>query len=222
MATKNLLTSGLGVNVLRGVRAHMFNDFCESLVSSLSASASEGCGIGRITYAALVATWRKDTANCGYVLNESEGRKLFSADNNDSRVRRVGAEGHWSYFVSPSAKDLVNETDSISVLVGGWLRSWSSWFDSVVRFGHYGAAGAPAASSISIALINRCSSLWSYRGVGGRVAASSEEKAQKKVAKAVAGLSSAELLAALKASGVDLASLVGASQSDNNDNNVKE
>lgn len=221
MATKNLLTSGLGVNVLRGVRSRMFNDFCESIVSSLSASASEGCGIGRITYAALVATWRKDTANCGYVLNESEGRKLFSADNNDSRVRRVGAEGHWSYFVSPSAKDLVNETDSISVLVGGWLRSWSSWFDSVVRFGHYGEGGVPAASCVTPELLSRCSSLWFHRGVGGRAAATSEEKAQKKVAKAVAGLSPAELLAALKASGVDLSTLVGGAPAQP-DNSSKE
>lgn len=33
MATKNLLASGLGVNVLRGVRARMFNDFSESLLN---------------------------------------------------------------------------------------------------------------------------------------------------------------------------------------------
>ena len=31
MATKNLLTSALGENVLKGVRSRMFNDFCESL-----------------------------------------------------------------------------------------------------------------------------------------------------------------------------------------------
>ena len=103
------------------------------------------------------------------------------------------------------------------MLIGGWLRSWSSWFDSVVCYGHYGDGGVPAASSISADLVKRCSALWSHRGVGGRVAASSEEKKQKKVAKAVAGLSAAELLAALKASGVDLAALVGgAAPADNN------
>jgi len=216
MATKNLLTSGLGVNVLRGVRSRMFNDFCESLVSSLVSSSS--CGIGRITYAALVATWRKDTANCAYALNESEGRKLYAANVADPRLRRVGVDGHWSFFVSPSAKDSEKETDSITVAVGAWLRSWSSWYDSVVQYGHYGDGGVPASSSISVGLLTRCSALWSTRGVGGRIAATSEEKAQKKVAKAVAGLSSAELLAALRASGVDLAALVGggASQSDNN------
>ena len=208
MATKNLLTSVLGENVLRGVRRSMFNDFCESLLHSLVSSASASCGVGRITYAALVAVWRKDTANGAYMLNESEGRKLFSADPTDSRVRRVGVDGHWSFFVSPSAKDASNETDSISVAVGAWLRSWSSWYESVVQYGHYGANGVPAASSISADLLNRCSSLWSYRGVGGRVAASSAEKKQKKVAKAVEGLSSAELLAALKASGVDLSTLL--------------
>ena len=227
MATKNLLTSGLGVNVLRGVRARMFNDFCESLLKSLVSSASAGCRVGRITYAALIATWRKDTVNCAYVLNESEGRKLFSAAPEDSRLRRIGVEGHWSFFVSPSARggekqDTTNEeSDRVSVLVGGWLRSWSSWYESVIQFGHYGANGVPAASSISADLVNRCSALWSYRGVGGRVAASSTEKKQKKVVKAVEGLTTAELLAALKASGVDLSALVagGAPQTESANNN---
>ena len=209
MATKNLLTSDLGQSVMNAIRVRMYDNFCESLVSSLAGSASPVCGVGRLTYAALVATWRKDTANCVYVLNESEGRKLYAASSSDPRVRRVGVEGHWSYFVAPSAKDASNETDSISVAVGAWLRSWSSWFDSVVCYGHYGANGVPAASSISVDLLARCRGLWSLRGVGGRTAASSEEKAQKKIAKAVAGLSSAELLAALRASGVDLAALVG-------------
>jgi hypothetical protein len=221
MATKNLLTSGLGVNVLRGVRSRMFNDFCESLCASLASSASASCGVGRLTYAALIATWRKDTANSAYVLNESEGRKLYSANPEDSRVRRIGVEGHWSFFVSPSAEggtdDNNRESDSISVLVGGWLRSWSSWYDSVVCYGHYGADGVPAASSITAGLLDRCRALWSSRGVGGRTAATPEEKAQKKVAKAVAGLSAAELLAALRASGVDLSALVGGNtQSGNN------
>ena len=219
MATKNLLVSDLGKSVLSGVRARMFNDFCESLCASLASSASAACGIGRITYAALIATWRKDTDNCAYVLNESEGRKLFSADPTDPRVRRVGVDGHWSFFVAPPASnqddDNNKESDSISVLVGGWLRSWSSWFDSVVCYGHYGANGVPAASSITAGLLDRCRGLWSTRGVGGRTAASAEEKAQKKVAKAVEGLSAAELLAALKASGVDLSALVGAPQSGN-------
>lgn len=219
MATKNLLVSDLGVSVMNGVRSGMFNAFCESLVSSLSASASAGCGVGRITYAALVATWRKDTANCAYTLNESEGRKLFGADPADPRLRRIGVEGHWSFFVSPSAKDLEEETDRISVLVGGWLRSWSSWYDSVICYGHYGDGGVPAASSITAGLLDRCRGLWSWRGVGGRTAATTAEKRQKKVVKAVEGLSAAELLAALKASGVDLSALVGGAAPSTDNNN---
>lgn len=215
MATKNLLTSALGENVLKGVRSHMFNDFCESLLHSLVSSSS--CGIGRITYAALIATWHKDTANCAYALNESEGRKLYAANVGDPRLRRIGCDGHWSFFVSPSAKDSEKETDSITVAVGAWLRSWSSWYESVVQYGHYGDGGVPASSSISVGLLTRCSALWSSRGVGGRTAATTEQKKQKKVAKAVEGLSASELLAALKASGVDLAALVGGgAQSDNN------
>ena len=223
MATKNLLTSELGNSVLRSIRTNMLNNFCESLCASLAGSCS--CGLGRITYAALIATWRKDTANCTYVLNESEGRKLYAGNPADPRLRRVGCDGHWSYFVAPTAKDADKETDSITVVVGGWLRSWSSWFDSVVRYGHYGTNSVPAASSISYALLNRCRGLWSSRGVGGRTAASDAEKAQKKVAKAVAGLSSAELLAALKASGVDLSTLVGAAvpaQPDNKEDNTNK
>ena len=210
MATKNLLVSALGENVLRGVRLGMFDSFCVSLCNSLVSSCS--CGIGRLTYAALVATWRKDTDNCAYALNESEGRKLYAGNPEDSRLRRIGVEGHWSFFVAPSAKDADKETDSITVLVGSWLRSWASWFDSVVCYGHYGANGVPAASSVTAGLLSRCSALWSSRGVGGRTAATTEEKKQKKVAKAVEGLSAAELLAALKASGVDLSALVGAPQ----------
>ena len=218
MATKNLLTSELGKSVLTAVRSRMFDDFCESLCASLSSSASTSCGIGRITYAALIAVWRKDTANCAYSLNESEGRKLYGANNVDPRLRRLGCEGHWSFFVSPSAKDSEKETDSITVAVGAWLRSWSSWYESVVQYGHYGEGGMPAVSSISVDLLNRCSALWSWRGVGGRTAATTAEKQQKKVAKAVEGLSASELLAALKASGVDLSTLVGAApvQPDNN------
>ena len=227
MATKNLLVSDLGKSVLTAVRSRMFNSFCESLVSSLASSASPACGVGRLTYAALIATWRKDTANCNYVLNESEGRKLYAGNPEDPRLRRIGCEGHWSYFVAPSVKDASNESDSITVLVGGWLRSWASWYESVVQFGHYGEGGAPAASSVTPELLERCKSLWSMRGVGGRTAASAEEKKQKKVAKAVEGLSAAELLAALKASGVDLSTLVAAApvpvQPDNKeDNNNKE
>ena len=213
MSTKNLLTSGLGVNVLKGVRARMFNDFCASLCASLASSASAGCGVGRITYAALVAAWRKDTVNGAYVLNESEGGKLFAANPEDCRVRRVGVEGHWSLFVAPAAANTNNESDSITVLVGSWLRSWSSWYESVVQFGHYSEGGVPAASCISANLLDRCRALWSFRGVGGRVAASAEEKKRKKVAKAVEGLSPSELLAALKASGVNLAALVGGAPS---------
>ena len=219
MATKNLLTSDLGQSVMNAIRVHMYDNFCESLVSSLASSASSSCGVGRITYAALIATWRKDTANCAYSLNESEGRKLYTASPADPRVRRIGVDGHWSYFVAPAAADADKESDSISVLVGAWLRSWSSWFDSVVCYGHYGDGGVPAASSISVDLLARCSTLWSSRGVGGRVAATTEEKAQKKVAKAVAGLSPAELLAALRASGVDLSSLMGAAPQTESDNN---
>ena len=218
MATKNLLTSELGNSVLRSIRANMLNNFCESLASSLCASASASCGIGRITYAALVATWRKDTANSAFVLNESEGRKLYAANPADPRLRRIGCEGHWSFFVAPGAADVNNESDSITVLVGSWLRSWAAWYDSVVRFGHYGEGGVPAASCISAGLLDRCRALWSFRGVGGRTAATTEEKKQKKVAKAVEGLSSAELLAALKASGVDLSALVGGAPSADNNN----
>ena len=137
---------------------------------------------------------------------------MYAGNPEDSRLRRIGVEGHWSFFVAPSAKDADKETDSITVLVGSWLRSWASWFDSVVCYGHYGANGVPAASSVTAGLLSRCSALWSSRGVGGRTAATTEEKKQKKVAKAVEGLSAAELLAALKASGVDLSALVGAPQ----------
>lgn len=214
MATKTLLLSELGKSVLNGVRSRIFDDFGASLVTSLTSSASEGCGVGRITYAALVASWREDTANGAYMLNESEGRKLIAGDVNDSRVRRVGVDGHWAYFVTPVAKDATKESDSLLVLVGGWLRSWAAWYDSVVRFGHYGEGGVPAASCISAALLDRCRALWSWRGVGGRTAATSAEKNQKKVAKAVEGLNAAELLAALKASGVDLAALVGGAAQD--------
>lgn len=222
MATKNLLTSALGENILKGVHSRMYDNFCESLCASLASSASEGCGLGRLTYAALIATWRKDTANCAYLLNESEGRKLYAANPADPRLRRIGVDGHWSYFVARSAEDANNESDSITVLVGSWLRSWTSWYDSVVCYGHYGNGGVPAASCVTLELLTRCSSLWSHRGVGGRTAATSEEKAQKKVAKAVAGLSSAELLAALKASGVDLAALVGGGASSADNDNNKE
>lgn len=213
MATKKLLQSEVGTSVINGVRSRIFDDFGASLCASLSSSASEGCGVGRITYAALIATWRKDTANGAYTLNETEGRKLFAADSRDPRVRRMGVEGHWSFFVS-SASAL--ESDSLLVLVGGWLRSWSAWYDSVVRYGHYGDGGVPAASCISARLLERCRALWSWRGVGGRTAVTTEEKRQRKVAKAVEGLNAAELLAALKASGVDLSALVGgAAQPDN-------
>ena len=223
MATKNLLTSDLGQSVMNAIRVRMYDNFCESLFNSLASSASAGCGIGRITYAALVGTWRKDTANCAYSLNESEGRKLYSANPADPRLRRIGCEGHWSYFVAPSAKDANNESDSITVLVGSWLRAWSAWYESVVQYGHYGEGGVPASSCISANLLDRCRALWSVRGVGGRVAATTAEKQQKKVAKAVEGLSTAELLAALKASGVDLSTLVGAAPAPaQTDNNVKE
>ena len=222
MATKNFLQSELGKQVMNGVRSRIFDDFGASLLSSLASSASNHCGVGRITYAALIATWRKDTVNGAYTLNEAEGRKLYTANPEDPRLRRIGVEGHWSFFITPSAKDLANETDSLSVLVGGWLRSWASWYESVVQFGHYGEGGAPAASSVTSELLERCKSLWSMRGVGGRTAASAEEKKQKKVAKAVEGLSAAELLAALKASGVDLAALLGGGASAQPDNDNKE
>lgn len=210
MATKNLLQSELGKQIINGVRSRIYDDFAASLLSSLASSASEGCGVGRITYAALIAAWRKDTVNGAYALNDTEGRKLFVANQADSRVRRVGVDGHWSFFVSSAAAD----SDSLLVLVGGWLRSWAAWYDSVIRFGHYGEGGVPAASCISANLLDRCRALWSWRGVGGRTAATTEEKRQRKVAKAVEGLNVAELLAALKASGVDLSALVGGAQSD--------
>ena len=89
MATKNLLTSGLGVDVMNAIRVRMYDNFCESLVSSLAGSASAGCGVGRLTYAALIATWRKDTDNCAYILNESEGRKLYAANVADPQIGRA-------------------------------------------------------------------------------------------------------------------------------------
>lgn len=205
MATKNLLESGLGSAVMAGVRAGMYTNFCESLVGSLAGSCS--CGVGRLTYAALVAAWLRDTDNCGYTLNESEGRKLYAADPTDPRVRRVGVEGHWSWFVAPPAGSDMCDTDSITVLVGSWLRSWSSWFDSVVRYGHYGFGGVPAGSCVSADLLTRCKGLWSFRGVGGRTAKTAEEKRQDKVNKALEGLDAAALLAALRASGADLSAL---------------
>lgn len=209
MATKNLLESSLGSAVMASVRKGMFKNFMSGLVESLENSCN--CGIGHITYAALVHAWVRDTDSCGYSLNESEGRKLYAADPADPRVRRVGVEGHWSWFVSPAAGSADNcESDSVTVLVGGWLRSWASWYDSVVRFGHYGEGGVPAGSCVSSDLLGRCKALWSFRGVGGRTAATSAEKAQKKVAKAVEGLDAASLLAALKASGVDLSALAAA------------
>lgn len=217
MATKSLLESSLGSAVLASVRKGMFTNFCESLVGSLASSCS--CGIGRLTYAALVGAWVRDTDSCGYTLNESEGRKLYAANVADPRVRRIGVEGHWSWFVAPAACNDASEserkeTDSITVLVGAWLKSWSSWYDSVVRFGHYGKGGMPDGSCVSPELLGRCKGLWSYRGVGGRTAATSAEKQQKKVAKAVEGLDAASLLAALRASGVDLSALAAAANQD--------
>lgn len=217
MATKSLLESSLGSVVMASVRKGMFKNFMSGLVNGLESSCN--CGIGHITYAALVGAWVRDTDSCGYALNESEGRKLYAADPTDPRVRRVGVEGHWSCFVAPPARkedetETSRESDSITVTVSAWLRSWSSWFDSVVRFGHYGFGGVPDGSCVSADLLNRCRSLWSYRGVGGRTAATSAEKAQKKVAKAVEGLDAAALLAALKASGVDLSALAAAANQD--------
>lgn len=213
MATKNLLESSLGSAVMASVRKGMFKNFLSGLVDNLFGSCS--CGVGRLTYAALVHAWVTDTASCGYSLNESEGRKLYAADPADSRVRRVGVEGHWSWLVAPAACDDKEEsdrkeTDSITTLVGGWLRSWSSWYDSVVRFGHYGENGVPSGSCVSSELLNRCKGLWSFRGVGGRTAKTAEEKRQDKVNKALKGLNAASLLAALRASGVDLSALAAA------------
>lgn len=210
MATKNLLESSLGSAVMASVRKGMYKSFLSGLVESLENSCS--CGIGHITYAALVGAWVRDTDSCGYVLNESEGRKLYAADPADPRVRRVGVEGHWSWFVAPTANADKEEcerkeTDSITVLVGTWLKSWSSWYDSVVRYGHYGEGGVPSGSCISVELLNRCRALWSFRGVGGRTAKTAEEKRQDKVNKALEGLDAAALLAALRASGADLSAL---------------
>lgn len=220
MATKNLLESSLGSAVMASVRKGMYKSFLSGLVESLENSCSCGIGIGHITYAALVGAWVRDTASCGYSLNESEGRKLYAADPADPRVRRVGVEGHWSWFVSPAAGSADNcESDSVTVVVGGWLRSWASWYDSVVRFGHYGEGGVPAGSAVSVDLLGRCKALWSYRGVGGRVAATSTEKKQKKIKNYAEGLSTAELLAALKASGADLSALAALAANDNKDNN---
>lgn len=224
MATKSLLESSLGSAVLGSVRRGMFKNFLGGLVDSLSESCS--CGVGRLTYAGLVHAWVVDTDSCGYVLNESEGRKLYVTNPADPRVRRVGVDGHWSWFVAPAASADVCESDSITCLVGGWLRSWSAWFDSVVRFGHYGHGGLPAGSSISADLLSRCKTLWSYRGIGGRTAKTAEEKQQDKINKAISGLDPSALLAALRASGADLSALAalaaGGAPADNSESANKD
>lgn len=188
MATKNLLDSALGRSVVRGVRSGMFANFCASLVDSLVSSSSSSAGVGRLSYAALVCAWRRDTANCGYLLNESEGRRIWNADNNDTRVKRIGVDGHWAWLVSPAAGS-VSASDSVTVLVGGWLRSWSAWFEAVVQFGHYGAEGVPAGSCVSASLLSRVSGLWSVRGL------TNDEKKHKKAVAALVAVGMDENLA---------------------------
>lgn len=189
MATKNLLDSALGRSVLSGVRSSVYDSFCGALLRSLVSSSSSSCGVGRLSYAALVAAWRKDTVNGAYRLNENEGKRLWSVDSPDSRVRRVGVDGHWCWLVSPNAGSYT-DSDSITVLVGAWLRSWAAWYESVIQYGHYTTAvdGVYSTGSVLDGVLGRFSSLWSYRGRGGRVASSDAEKAEKKAAKAVDAL----------------------------------
>lgn len=186
MAKRNILSTGLGRSILAGVRSSVFNSFRASLLDSLVSSSTNG-RVGRISYAALITSWMKDTHNCTYRLNNNEGRKLYIADPNDSRVRRVGVDGHWSYYVCPNADELAGgDSDSIAVLVRGWLSSWLSWYDSVVAFGHYtGVDGVYSTGSALDGVLDRYSSLWSHRGHGGRAALPAFERAARKATKAI-------------------------------------
>lgn len=193
MATKSLLESALGKSVMNSVKRNMYDNFCSSLVEALASSASAGT-VGRITYAALVGVWRNDTANGGWQLNEARARRIWDDEQLDPRVKRVGVEGHWSWYFSPSGSE-AEMSDSLVVLVGNWLKSWDSWYESVVQYGHYGTKGRPAGSSISANLIQRVHSLWSTRGTGGRVAASSSEKAARKANKQLESMTATDKLA---------------------------
>lgn len=211
MAKQNLLDSGIGLSVLRGVRSSMFDSFCGVLLDSLVSSSSEGCGVGRVSYAALIAAWRKDTANCGYDLNEKKGVELLKADSNDSRVIKIGVEGHWSYFVSLGGSSAPADSDSVSVLVRGWLSSWLSWFDSVVCFGHYtreNNGGSFSTGSCADSFLERVKGLWSWRGRGGRARLSDSVKAEKKAEKAVGAIDDdTALLILAKKLGLSVAAL---------------
>lgn len=214
MAKQNLIDfekkSGLGYNVYESVKNTLFDSFCVSLLNQLCKTASASCGVGRVSYAALIAAWRKDTANCTYRLNNNEGRKLYTADPNDSRVRRVGVEGHWSFFVCPKADELAGgDSDSIAVLVRCWLSSWLSWYDSVVCYGHYtGVAGVYSTGSALDGVLGRYVALWSHRGRGGRAALPDSVKAEKKAEKAVGAIDDdTALLILAKKLGLSVAAL---------------
>lgn len=188
MAKQNVLETALGKSVLSGVRSSLFNAFTSSLVDALVSSSSAG-RVGRLSYAAAVGAWIRDTDKCAFRLNETEGKKLYNADKNDPRVRRIGVEGHYSFFVCPKADEMV-DSDSLSVLLRGWLSSWLSWYESVIQYGHYTTSvdGVYSTGSALDGVLGRFSSLWSYRGRGGRVASSDAEKAERKAAKAVDAL----------------------------------
>lgn len=210
MAKQNILSTGLGRSILAGVRSSVFNSFRASLLDSLVSSSSEGCGVGRVSYAALIAAWMRDTHKCTYRLNNNEGRKLYTADPNDSRVRRVGVEGHWSFFVCPKADELAGgDSDSIAVLVRCWLSSWLSWYDSVVCYGHYtGVAGVYSTGSALDGVLGRYVALWSHRGRGGRAALPDSVKAEKKAEKAVGAIDDdTALLILAKKLGLSVAAL---------------
>lgn len=202
--TKNTLTikiqkkmekkSNLQMKLEKEVRKDMYNAFCNELVQYLTQTNTNKTA-GKITYAALIAAWRKDTVNCAYMLNENLGRKLLKENINDARVKKIGVEGHYSYFVH-----LANgqESDSISVIVAQWSKSWLSWYNSVVQFGHY-SCDENELNSCAFKFLERAKDLWSYRGKGGRCALSDAEKKTRKLEKANANATAADILASLSA-----------------------
>ena len=203
------LETGLGKRVYGNMRnGSIYNAYCSDLLDALVASASEGCGIGRLTYAALVRAWRRDTHDCSYDCNESLARTLLASDQADPRVLRLGTEGHYAYYVAPRTDEAMMQSDSLRVLVSGWLRSWQRWYDAVVRWGHYADDPAALHTCVSGDLLRRCSALWSYRGVGGRRAMTTTERAQRAVSQSVSALSPEQLRAALTAAGVDIRTLL--------------
>lgn len=186
--------SKLQADLEKQVRRSMYNEFCNSLCEYLTRTNTGGF-VGRLTYAALIAAWLKDTCNSAYSLNENLGKKLLKANPADARVKRIGVEGHYSYFVNLTN---TGESDSISVLIGQWTKSWQNWFESVVQFGHY-TGGEIELNSCAYKILERVGTLWSWRGKGGRTALTSEQKKAKMMEKANAGANANDILASLTA-----------------------